>query len=436
MNSPYNKRQEVLSQHVIRGDITDSSGAILATSTTLEGGESDRSYPYGELFAHVIGYSSLALGNSGLESSENFPLLTSNTFFMEKIQNDISGKKNIGDTIVTSLDADLQQYVSQAMGDNKGAVIVMEASTGKVLSLVSKPGFDPNTVSENWEYLQSDEENSPLLNRATQGSYAPGSTFKIVTELAYMREHPNDYESYTYECTGEITAENTTIRCFDHTAHGVETLRDSLANSCNTSFANIGMSLDRRRYRQTAGELLFNRPLPDILPYAQSSFSLDEDSSTAEAMITAMGQGKTTVSPYHMALIVQAIANGGTLMEPYIVTEITNHGGQTVRKFVPRAHGRLMSADEAVVLKRDMEAVVNGGTGTLLSGASYTVAGKTGTAEYSLDDGEKTHSWFVGLTNVDNPELVISIIVEGYDGRAESKSLPIAKDILDYYYSR
>lgn len=310
----------------------------------------------------------------------------------------------------------------------------MEADTGKILSMVSKPDFDPNNIASEWDYLNTDEENSPLLNRATSGSYAPGSVFKIVTALSYIRQN-TDYQSYTYDCGGSITQDDVTIACFDHTVHGFEDLRSSFANSCNSSFANIGLSLDMAGYQKTAEDLLFNSSLPGVLDYSKSSFVLNNSSGTAEIMMTAMGQGNTTVSPYHMALITQAIANGGTLMEPYLVEKVTNYTGTEVRKNVPKSYKKLMSSEEASQLKDYMTAVVSEGTGSVLNGRSYTAAGKTGTAEYSLIDGEKTHSWFVGFTNVDNPDLVISVITEGSDGSAGGKAVSIAGEILDSYYN-
>ena len=168
--------------------------------------------------------------------------------------------------------------------------------------------------------------------------------------------------------------------------------------------------------------------------YTKSSFTVDQDTKDSEIMMTAMGQGNTLVSPYHMALITAAVANGGTLMEPYLVEKVTNHTGREISKNVPKSYRKLMSSDEAAKLKEYMRAVVDEGTGMLLSGQVYTAAGKTGTAEYSMEDGEKTHSWFMGFTNVDNPELVISVIVEGYDGNDGARAVPIAKQILDSYY--
>ena len=433
VNSPYNQRQDSFAETVVRGDIVDRNGNVLATTNVADDGTETRSYPYGNVFSHVIGYSDPELGNTGLESVENFELLTSNAFFLEKLQNQFTDSKNRGDTVVTTLDADLQQASYDALGDNRGAVVVMEASTGKILSMVSKPDYDPNSILSDWSTLNSDEENSPLLNRATQGSYAPGSTFKIVTTLAFMRQNSN-FADYTYDCSGEIITGDTTIHCFNGTVHGFEDLRSSIANSCNASFANIGTLLDIDGYRDTAEDLLFNSDLPSVLGYTKSSFALTSESSEAEIMMTAMGQGKTTVSPYHMALITQAIANGGTLMEPYLVDSVTNYTGTEIRRNVPKSYRRLMTSDEAAQLKEYMTAVVEEGTGSVLSGSSYTAAGKTGTAEYSLSDGEKTHSWFMGFTNVDNPDLVISVITEGSDGSASGKAVSIAKQILDSYY--
>ena len=148
-----------------------------------------------------------------------------------------------------------------------------------------------------------------------------------------------------------------------------------------------------------------------------------------------MGQGRTTVSPYQMALITQAIANGGTLMEPYLVDSVTNYTGTEVRRNVPKSYARLMTSAEASQLKEYMAAVVNEGTGSVLAGRSYTVAGKTGTAEYSSESSDMTHSWFTGFTNVDNPELVITVITEGSDGSVGGRAVSIAGTILDSYYN-
>ena len=307
---------------------------------------------------------------------------------------------------------------------------MMESNTGKVLAMVSKPDFNPNTLLEDWDWLKEDE-NSALFNRATQGAYAPGSVFKLVTTLAYMREHEN-YTTYVYDCAGEITHEGTTIHCARNQVHGTEDLSLSLANSCNASYSNIGLNLNYSSYKKTAEDLLFNSKLPTLLPYSQSKFRLEENSPSSEIMVTAIGQGKTQVSPYHVTLISSAIANGGILMKPYLVDRVENYTGRIVKKNMPKKYGQLMTSSEAAKLKAYMTDVVEVGTGTVLSGAEYTVAGKTGTAEYSSDK-EKSHSWFTGFTNVDNPELVISVVVESVDHSGMSAA-SVAKKVLDAYY--
>ena len=427
IRSPYNARQDSYADRVVRGKILDKDGNVLAQTNVSEDGTETREYPYGNMFAHVVGYS--VQGKSGLESVENFELLTSNAFFLEKIKNEFQDKKNMGDSVVTTLNLELQEAAYDALGNYKGAVVVMEPSTGKILAMVSKPDFDSNTVAENWDFLNTDQD-SVLLNRATQGQYAPGSTFKVVTALEYMRENP-DYENYGYNCTGAIEKDGVTIRCYNGHVHGQVGFQDSLAYSCNTSFSNIGLSLDIKNFRETSKELLFNSKLPSVLPYSKSSFSLEPGAGSADKMMTAMGQGKTQVSPYHMALITSAIANGGTLMKPYLVDSVNNYTGAVIDKNKPEKYKSLMTSEDAAKLKQYMSAVVDYGTASVLSGQSYTAAGKTGTAEYSSDK-EKDHSWFIGMTNVDNPELVISVIIESSDGTA--KAVDVAKQVFDAYY--
>lgn len=428
INNPHNVRLDSMADRVVRGSILDDAGNVLAETIVAEDGTESRNYPYGKLYAHVVGYD--AMGKSGLESTENFDLLTSNAFFLERLAKEIREEKNIGDNIITTLNTELQQTAYDALGNYKGAVVVMEASTGKILAMVSKPSYNPNTIIDDWDWLTTDE-NSSMLNRATQGAYAPGSIFKVVTTLEYIRENEN-YADYSYECEGEITQGDTTIHCANNRVHGTEDLASSLANSCNASYSKIGLSLNLGSFRETAKDLLFNSKLPSDLPYSQSKFQLTKDSSESEVMMTAIGQGKTQVSPYHMALITSAIANGGTLMKPYLVSEIVNYKGVSIDKNLPSKYGSLMTSEEASQLKDYMMEVIENGTGKALSGESYSVAGKTGTAEYSSDK-EKSHSWFMGFSNVENPELVVSVVVESADGSGMS-AISVAKKVLNAYY--
>ncbi|MDO4632325.1 MAG: penicillin-binding transpeptidase domain-containing protein [Eubacteriales bacterium] len=436
-HNQYNTKMDAQEGYVVRGSIVSSDGEIIAGTNIDEEGNETRVYPEGRLYAHVLGYTTN--GKSGLESIYNGDLLTSNSSIIDKVGNEAANRKVKGDSLHVTLSTKMQQAASTALGAYRGAVIVMEPSTGKILAMVSKPDFNPNEMEESWEYLTAEDSKSPLLNRVTQGLYPPGSTFKIVTALEYLKEHPDDYTDYAYNCSGTNAKDDVTIKCYDYIAHGYEDLQTSFANSCNTSFANIGLSLDGNKFRDTCKELLFNGDLPIELAYSESQFKLNSRSSYGEVMTTSIGQGDTLVSPFHMALIVSSVANKGVLMTPYLVDHIENNEGAVVKETKPTQFKQMMTAEQAGLISSYMQSVVEYGTATSLSGRGYTVAGKTGSAEYEVDGntGEEenfsTHSWFVGFSNVENPDIVVCVIAED-GGTGSSAAVPIAAQIFDTYY--
>ena len=201
INNAYNPRVDLLAQRVVRGEILSADGQVLARTVTAEDGTERREYPGGSLYAHAVGYT--GNGRTGIESLTNFYLLTSHVNLVEQVFNQFSGVKNLGDNVVTTLDSRLQQAAWDLLGDRRGAVAVMEPDTGKILAMVSKPDYDPNTIGEDWDRLTADEGGEArLLNRATQGLYAPGSTFKILTLMEYLREHPDDWQDFRFDCDG------------------------------------------------------------------------------------------------------------------------------------------------------------------------------------------------------------------------------------------
>ena len=427
INSPYNTRQDTFADRVVRGKIESSDGEILAQTEVDEDGTETRVYPYNNVFAHVVGYDTN--GKSGLESEANFQLLTSHEFFLNQIKNEFLGTKNTGDTVVSTLNADLQTTAYNSLGDRRGAVVALEPSTGKILAMVSKPDFDPNNISSEWDTLVNDESNSSLLNRATMGQYPPGSTFKLVTALDYFRTK-GTFNGYSFNCQGTITLEDHTIHCYNSTVHGQEDFYTAFANSCNCAFAEIGTELGGSSLLKTSEDLLFNQKLP-LRSYRKSSFTLNGKSGIPLTMQTAIGQGNTLVSPMHMALITSAVANGGVLMKPYLIDKVLNDSGDQISMTQPEAYKRLMTNNEASLLGKLMQQVVEKGTATALNGRGYTVAGKTGSAEY--DENGSSHSWFIGYSNTDNPDLVVAIIVEG-GGTGSEAAVPIAADIFDAYH--
>ena len=428
INSPYNTRQDTFADRVIRGPIISSDGQVLARTDVDEYGTETRVYPYSELFAHVVGYDSN--GKSGLESEANFDLLTSREFFVDQLVNEFKDRKNIGASVISSLNTTLQMTAYSALGDRRGAVIAMEPKTGRILAMVSKPDFDPNTIAESWDYMIQDENDSSLLNRAVAGAYPPGSVFKIVTALDYYRKH-GSFSGFSFLCEGRITMMGHTIHCYNETVHGSEDLYSAFANSCNCAFAQAGVDLGGSSLRKTAEDLLFNQELP-FTQYRSSTFTLDADSGIPLIMQTSIGQGNTLVSPAHMALIVCAVANGGTIMKPQLIDEIQNSQGDVVRTVKPAEWKTIMTQDEAQALSALMQGVVENGTAYGLSGRGYTAAGKTGSAEF--DEEGSSHSWFVGYSNVSSPDLVVAVIVE--DGGTGSESaVPAAAAVFDAYYS-
>lgn len=426
INNPYNSRQDTFANRVIRGNILSSDGTILAETSIMEDGTESRSYPHGNMFAHVVGYSTR--GRTGVESLANFNLLTSNAFFGEQIAKEIREEKNIGDNVVTTLNFDLQKAAYNALGNHRGAVVVLEAETGKILTMVSKPDFDPNRVNEDWEELnKEDNTDSALYNRALQGLYPPGSTFKIITLLDYMRENPS-YEDFQFHCDGRMTEGNYTISCYGKNAHGDEDLRKAFAKSCNTAFSSIGLSLNESVFKTNCEGLLFNTDLPLELPYSKSSFSLKESSTPAERMMTSIGQGETLVTPMHMAMVVSSIANNGILMKPYLLERVETYSGESVKTFHPSAYGSLMTKEEANILTEYMKAVITEGTGSKLENMGFTIAGKTGTAEYSSNKNE-SHAWFAGFSDTGGSDIVVCVLVEEA-GSGSEYAVPIAKEIF------
>ena len=428
ITSPYNKRQDTFADRVVRGNIVTSDGELIAATNVGADGSETRVYPHNDLFAHVVGYASH--GKSGIELLANYQLLTSHAYFLERFVNEVQEDKNIGDTVVTTLDFNLQQTAYQALGDYRGTVIAMEPSTGKILAMVSKPDFNPNDIQANWKDISAGGS-SVLVNRATQGMYPPGSVFKIVTLLEYMREG-NDLDDWTYECNGSYTEGDVTINCYHGNAHGTVDLKTAFAKSCNGAFAKMGLEIDETGFMETCGELLFHAELPLALSSKQSSVKLDKDSDIGTIMQTAIGQATTEVTPMHMALLTSAIANGGNLMKPYLIESIENYTGERVKKYMPSSYGKLMTAQEAEVLTEYMTETVLAGTGSKLQSGAYTAAGKTGTAEYS-NDKSKSHAWFVGFSNVEDPDLVVCVLVEGA-GAGSEYAVPIARQIFDAYY--
>ncbi len=430
INNRYNKRSDSFKKTVERGTIFSSDGTALAYSER-EDGEEVRIYPFGRAFAHVVGFE--ANGGLGLESSYNYYLLTSHTNMLDKISNEFKGEKNPGDDMYTTLDKDLQLYISDLLDGLKASAICLNPTNGQIKAMVSKDDFDPNYIEENWEDIIADEENSPLVNRVTQGQYTPGSTFKIFTLLEYMRENP-EYNNFEYNCTSTLEKDDYSIACHDYTEHGLQNLEEAFANSCNCAFATIGTQLDLDRFYANNSKLLFNSNIDIDIAYNKAAFQLTKDDSEFMIMQTAFGQGKTQTNPLHLSLIMSAIANDGVLMKPHLVTKVTSPSGATIKNFKDKVYLSLFEAGENVKLQEYLRSVVTDGTAQCLAWEDYTAYGKTGTAEtLSNKNLNVDMSWFVGYAEKDGEKLVICLNLED-TSLTEEKAVDFSHYIFNYYF--
>ena len=439
INNTYNKRSEEFKEKVVRGEIYANDGeTLLAQTVVTEDGNEYREYPFANLYAHVVGFEDN--GGLGIESSYNYYLLSSNIAILDKLKNEYKNVKSQGNSLVTTLDHGLQQKINDVLSyAGSSAAIAIDPDTGEILSLVSKPDFDPNTISQIWDEIVAEEENSILVNRATQGLYAPGSTFKIFTLAEYLKEHPSDYEEYSYDCSGEYAVEDMIMHCYGNTAHGPLNLEQSLAYSCNCSFANIGAGLDLQKFRANNRKLLFDADLPIDISCSRSSFALDSDASAQEIVQTSIGQGNTLVTPAHLAVVMSAIANDGILMKPHLGKEVRNEEGALISTFSPAASAVLFDVKDAGILKEYLRGVVTSGTALNLSYGNYTAYGKTGTAEtisnYNVDSEASDHSWFVGWAEQDGKKMVLCVMIEKAQDTWGSAA-QFSQEIFDYYFQR
>jgi penicillin-binding protein A len=433
-------------RNVRRGEIFDRDGERLAWNKLDKNGEPYRVYESNAL-ASVIGYASRQYGTTGLENAWNAQLsgVVSADPLREltrKFRADPSDPEAIRTTLVLAL----QKAAVQALGKNRGAIVMIDPRTGEVLALASSPTFDasavadPATATATFDKLLADARH-PLLPRATAGLYVPGSVFKIVTSIAALGSGAiNPDTTYADQPAAEKSGwliDGFRVRDGHHTATGTRALDFSAAIevSCNIYFAETGVRTGGAALADAAARLGFGEPIPFDLPTAASQVTNGGGSigggfsDRVELANAAYGQGETLVTPLQMALVAATIANHGELMQPHLVLEATGKSGTTT--VGPTTMGRVVTPGIASEIAAAMRAAVSGDLGRVYTaGASVkglAVAGKSGTAE--LDPGTKPHSWFIGFAPFDNPQVAIAVLVEN-SGGGSVKASPIAGDMF------
>lgn len=436
-DNSYNGRESQMLAENTKGKILAADGEVLA-ETVVNGENETRNYPFKNVFAHIVGYDSM--GGSGLDGAYNYTLIHADLTIPEKAAYSDLGQKMPGNNVITTLNPTIQEAADEALGLYQGAIIVSDPSTGAILAMVSKPDFDPNTIEKDWDSISQNEEESALLNRVTQGLYPPGSTFKIMDAVEYLEENPSSWQSYTYNCTGTFSRDGETIHCFHNEQHGTVDFMKSFAKSCNSSFANIGLSLNRQEFAAKLKTMMFGEELPYDLPSSVSTTCLTQNTgdlsqlSTDNMIQLAIGQGATGMSPLHLQLITAAIANDGVVMKPYVVDRVESATGTLIEQNDPEAYRQIMSKSTAQTMRTLMADVIEEGTASKLKGYSYTAAGKTGSAEYE-DDSTQSHAWFTGYAPAEDPQVAITVIIEGA-GSGGDYAVPIARRVLDAWFSQ
>ena len=437
-----NKRPQIEQALVKRGVIRARDGSLLARSIKGDDEIYRRRYSPGALrFSHALGYDyALTIGRAGLERSQN-DALAGEDDELTSIVDDLSGKRKVGDNVITNLDPAAQQIALNALGGRRGSVVAIEPATGKVRVMASTPGYDPNSLRDSKVFSQLNRENnSPLFNRATQAGYVPGSTMKVVTAAAAL-----DSGKFTPESTvvgkSPITVSGVPLKNFSDAQFGAITLTTALTNSVNTVWAQVAEKLGDDTYADYMERFGFGSDPPLDYPEAQLTPSgvfdvkaqkpIAVDSGRVDIGRVAIGQERLRVTPLQMATVVATVANGGMRMKPHITSRIVDADGRTVKRIEPEEAERVMSEESAAQLTQMMANVVREGTGTAAALQGIEVAGKTGTAELNIPQ-RLNQPWFVGFAPRSNPKVAIAVTLENLVGaQGGTVAAPIAKQVME-----
>ena len=441
------KRNEVL-----RGTIYDRNGTELAISERIDETSQKRTYLYDYLFAHPLGYIDQTYGLSGLEENYDEVLRSSNSLttsfrsllknmdFSTFISSLNSDEEKIGNGIITTLDLELQRVAYNALGNNKGAVVALNPKTGEILAMVSNPSFNPNDLASEIERAnEGSEADTPLLNRAIDGRYPPGSVFKTVT-LSSALENIDGVASREFDDEGKITFDDgTELNNFAYEVHGIIDLRRAYRVSSNVVFGTLAMELGNEKLKSTAESFGFNSVIEgEGLTIAESIFPTLKDYEEGNIAQSGIGQGSVLSTPMQMALVAATVGNDGILMRPKLVNTIVDKNGNTVRNIASDEIRRAIPSDVAATVRDYMKYLVDNNIYRWPAFEGTNAGGKTGTADYNLPDGSEAipHGWFISVAPMDDPQIAVAVIVENGESGAGSAatiaSLVVRQAVLGY----
>ena len=442
-----NKRPLLEQQQIPRGRILAADGTVIAKSVPKGKGANKRyvrRYPEGSLFGHPIGYSFVTYGDTEFEQFHNKELVGEGSEF-SSIADELLGRTQEGSDIVTSIDTEAQRL---ALGELEeagyGAVVALDPKTGAVEVMASNAPYDPNRVPYDLEKWNADEIERPLFNRATQGLYPPGSTFKVVTAAAGLDSGAITPET-TIDAPGSLEVEGTPLQNDYNEDFGPISLDTALTNSVNTWFGQLGQQLGNDTLFKYMERFGFNaRPaidLPEDEVNPSGVWDLENETllhvnDPVDLARLAIGQERLLASPLQMAQVAATIANGGTQMKPQIWKRVVDPDGRVTDTMDPSVYSDVVSEETASELTTAMEGVVSEGTGTNAAISGVAVAGKTGTAETPGNKAcgggaEENQAWFIGFAPADDPQVAIAVSVECTPEFGGDVAAPIFRDVAE-----
>ncbi|MGY5240958.1 peptidoglycan D,D-transpeptidase FtsI family protein [Clostridium tertium] len=434
-NDSGNKRLWARRNEILRGTIYDKDGNPLTNSIRVDKFNQSREYVYGDLYVHALGYIDERFGITGLEEEYDNELSKYSSFsngirsllknFDLKKAFENRDEEKIGNGIVTTLDYNLQKVAYDAMGDLKGAVVALNPKTGEVLAMVSKPTYDPTNLEQTIEDANTGvDTESKLLNRTINGLYPPGSVFKTITLAAALENDPS-ITGRTFNDTGKITFDDgTELNNYMKQAHGNLDLQMAYRVSSNVVFGTLSMEMGNEKLKEVSERFGFNSRVPGIgMSISESRFPSLKDYELGNIAQSGIGQASVLSSPMQMAIVAATVANDGVLMEPKLVNKIVDKDGNTIKEIQNKTlQSNVISKEIANTIKDYMGYLVSNNIYRWPAFEGTNAGGKTGTADYMLDDGSEgvPHGWFISAAPLDDPKIAVAVIVEQGENGAGS----------------
>ena len=434
-NDSGNKRLWARRNEILRGTIYDKDGNPLTNSIRVDKFNQSREYIYGDLYVHALGYIDERFGITGLEEEYDNELSKYSSFsngirsllknFDLKKAFENRDEEKIGNGIVTTLDYNLQKVAYDAMGDLKGAVVALNPKTGEVLAMVSKPTYDPTNLEQTIEDANTGvDTESKLLNRTINGLYPPGSVFKTITLAAALENDPS-ITGRTFNDTGKITFDDgTELNNYMKQAHGNLDLQMAYRVSSNVVFGTLSMEMGNEKLKEVSERFGFNSRVPGIgMSISESRFPSLKDYELGNIAQSGIGQASVLSSPMQMAIVAATVANDGVLMEPKLVNKIVDKDGNTIKEIQNKTlQSNVISKEIANTIKDYMGYLVSNNIYRWPAFEGTNAGGKTGTADYMLDDGSEgvPHGWFISAAPLDDPKIAVAVIVEQGENGAGS----------------